>query len=33
MTDGERFSEAVDGVIGRRLMFDQFTGKYMETKK
>jgi transposase-like protein len=27
MTDGERFSIAVDGIVGKRLMFDQLTGK------
>jgi transposase-like protein len=27
MTDGERFSAAVDGIVGKRLTFDQLTGK------
>ena len=27
MTDGERFSMAVSGVVGKRLTFDQLTGK------
>jgi ISXO2-like transposase domain len=27
MTDGERFSLAVDGIVGKRLMFYQLTGK------
>jgi hypothetical protein len=27
MTDGERFSVAVSGVVGKRLTFDQLTGK------
>jgi transposase-like protein len=27
MTDGERFSLAVSGIVGKRLMFDQLTGK------
>lgn len=27
MTDGERFSIAVKGIVGKRLMFDQLTGK------
>jgi transposase-like protein len=27
MTDGERFSIAVDGIVGKRLTFDQLTGK------
>jgi transposase-like protein len=27
MTDGERFSLAVHGIVGKRLMFDQLTGK------
>jgi hypothetical protein len=27
MTDGERFSAAVRGIVGKRLMFDQLTGK------
>jgi len=27
LTDGERFSVAVDGIVGKRLMFDQLTGK------
>jgi transposase-like protein len=26
MTDGERFSVAVKGIVGKRLMFDQLTG-------
>jgi hypothetical protein len=27
MTDGERFSAAVKGIVGKRLMFDQLIGK------
>jgi transposase-like protein len=27
LTDGERFSSAVDGIVGKRLTFDQLTGK------
>lgn len=27
LTDGERFSIAVDGIVGKRLTFDQLTGK------
>jgi len=27
MTDGERFSIAVLGIVGKRLTFDQLTGK------
>ena len=27
MTDGERFSAAVSGIVGKRLTFDQLTGK------
>jgi transposase-like protein len=27
LTDGERFSVAVDGIVGKRLTFDQLTGK------
>ncbi len=27
MTDGERFSMAVSGIVGKRLTFDQLTGK------
>ena len=27
ITDGERFSMAVDGIVGKRLTFDQLTGK------
>jgi transposase-like protein len=27
LTDGERFSAAVDGIVGKRLTFDQLTGK------
>jgi transposase-like protein len=30
MTDGERFSQAVDGIVGKRLTFDQLTGKIQE---
>ncbi len=30
MTDGERFSLAVDGIVGKRLTFDQLTGKVAE---
>jgi len=27
LTDGERFSVAVSGIVGKRLTFDQLTGK------
>ncbi len=27
LTDGERFSMAVSGIVGKRLTFDQLTGK------
>ena len=27
MTDSERFSAAVSGIVGKRLMFNQLTGK------
>jgi hypothetical protein len=27
LTDGERFSLAVHGIVGKRLTFDQLTGK------
>jgi transposase-like protein len=27
LTDGERFSIAVDGIVGKRITFDQLTGK------
>jgi hypothetical protein len=27
LTDGERFSAAVAGIVGKRLTFDQLTGK------
>ena len=27
MTDAERFDLAVKGIVGKRLMFDQLTGK------
>jgi transposase-like protein len=30
MTDSERFSAAVDGIVGKRLMYDQLTGKMKE---
>jgi transposase-like protein len=30
MTDGERFSAAVAGIVGKRLTFDQLTGKVEE---
>jgi transposase-like protein len=32
MTDGERFSEAVKGIVGKRLTFDQLTGKASEAE-
>ena len=31
LTDGERFSMAVDGIVGKRLTFDELTGKVGET--
>jgi transposase-like protein len=30
LTDGERFSAAVDGIVGKRLTFDQLTGKNLD---
>ena len=30
LTDGERFSAAVAGIVGKRLTFDQLTGKQQE---
>jgi hypothetical protein len=30
LTDGERFSVAVAGVVGKRLTFEQLTGKSAE---
>jgi hypothetical protein len=27
MTDGERFGMAISGIVGKRLTFDQLTGK------
>ncbi len=30
LTDGERFSLAVNGIVGKRLMYDQLTGKIAE---
>jgi transposase-like protein len=30
LTDGERFSMAVDGIVGKRLTYDQLTGKTTE---
>ena len=30
MTDGERFDLAVKGIIGKRVTFDQLTGKEAE---
>ncbi len=27
LTDGERFSVAVSGIVGKRLTFDELTGK------
>jgi transposase-like protein len=32
LTDGERFSLAVSGIVGKRLMFDQLTGKTAEAQ-
>ena len=32
MTDGERFSAAVSGIVGKRLTFDQLTGKTAEAQ-
>ncbi len=31
LTDGERFSSAVKGIVGKRLTFDELTGKVGET--
>jgi transposase-like protein len=31
LTDGERFSAAVEGIVGKRLTFDELTGKVGET--
>jgi hypothetical protein len=31
LTDGERFSIAVKAIVGKRLTFDQLTGKVGET--
>ena len=31
LTDGERFSNAVKGIVGKRLTFDELTGKVGET--
>ncbi len=31
LTDGERFSMAVEGIVGKRLTFDELTGKVGET--
>src|ERR1019366_1288493 len=31
LTDGERFSIAVDGIVGKRLTFDELTGKSSST--
>jgi transposase-like protein len=30
MTDGERFSLAVSGVVGKRITFDELTGKELD---
>lgn len=32
LTDAERFDLAVRGIVGKRLMFDQLTGKTMEVQ-
>jgi hypothetical protein len=32
MADAERFDIAVRGIIGKRIMFDQLTGKAMEVQ-
>jgi hypothetical protein len=32
VTDGERFSMAVDGIVGKRITFDQLTGKAGEAQ-
>ena len=32
LTDGERFSIAVDGIVGKRLTFDELTGKSSSTE-
>ena len=32
MTDAERFDIAVRGIVGKRIMFDQLTGKAMEAQ-
>ena len=31
MTDGERFSMAVSGIVGKRVTFEELTGKNMAT--
>ena len=33
MTDSERFDIAVKGIVGKRLTFDQLTGKVMESPR
>jgi ISXO2-like transposase domain len=30
MTDAERFDAAVKGIVGKRIMFDELTGKTLE---
>ena len=32
LTDGERFSMAVSGIVGKRLTFDELTGKVGEPR-
>jgi hypothetical protein len=32
MTDGERFSAAVSGIVGKRVTFDELTGKAAEAQ-
>jgi len=32
LTDGERFSLAVSGIVGKRLTFDQLTGKIADER-
>jgi hypothetical protein len=32
LTDSERFSAAVDGIVGKRLTFDQLTGKIADER-
>ena len=32
LTDGERFSAAVSGIVGKRVTFDQLTGKTVEAQ-